>query len=255
MASTLNARIFTFDVRRKMAILPTEQEAIQFAAEHFVKSAKDAIEKRGAFYVALSGGSTPKAIYELISKEYSQEIDWSKVHLFFSDERAVPANSPESNYKMALDAGFKHLPIPPDQIYRMQAESNIEENALAYEALLQKLPGALFDLVMLGMGDDGHTASLFPKTHGLHAEGRLVIANFIPEKDVWRMTLTTECINHSRSIFICIFGEKKASMVKKVFYGPNKPNELPIQAIGSESNPAFFVMDKSAASFNFNGKS
>lgn len=237
-----------------MAILPTENEAIRFAAEHFVKSAKEAIEKRGAFYVALSGGSTPKAIYELIFKDYSQEIEWSKVHIFFSDERAVKADHPESNYRMALDAGFKNLPIPPQQIHRMQAENSIEENALAYERLLQKLPGALFDLVMLGMGDDGHTASLFPKTHGLHAQARLVVANFIPEKDLWRMTLTTECINHSRSILICIFGEKKAAMVKKVFYGPYIPDELPIQAIGSESNPAFFVMDKSAASFNFNGK-
>lgn len=251
----MTARLFTFDVRRKMAILPTEKEAIQFSAEYFIKTAKEAIEKRGAFYVALSGGSTPKAIYQFITKEFRQTIDWTKVHIFFSDERAVVPEDSESNFKMAMESGFGSLPIPSSQIHRMQAEKNIEENALAYESLLQKLPGSLFDLVMLGMGDDGHTASLFPKTHGLHAEERLAIANFIPEKDAWRMTLTSECINHSRSILVCIFGEKKASMVKKVFYGPLIPDELPIQAIGTESNPALFVMDKTAASFNFNTKS
>jgi 6-phosphogluconolactonase len=251
----VTARFFTFDVRRKMAILNTEEEAIQYSAEYIVKVANEAIEKRGAFYVALSGGSTPKAIYKSLISQFSDAIDWSKVHLFFSDERAVGPNDPESNYKMAMDAGFDQLPIPKSQIHRMQAEDEIENGALAYEELLNNLPGALFDLVMLGMGDDGHTASLFPKTHGLHAEERLVIANFIPSKDSWRMSLTMECINHSRSILVCIFGEKKAAMVKKVFYGPYIPNDLPIQRVGTELNPALFVMDKPAAFFNFNNKS
>lgn len=250
----MTARLFTFDVRRKMAILPTEEEAIQYSAEYIVKVANDAIEKRGAFYVALSGGSTPKAIYNILITQFRDAIDWTKVHLFFSDERAVAPNNPESNFKMAMDAGFDQLPIPKSQIHRMQAESEIENGALAYEDLLTQLPGSLFDLVMLGMGDDGHTASLFPRTHGLHAEDRLVIANFIPSKDVWRMSLTMDCINHSRSILVCIFGEKKAPMVKKVFYGPYIPDDLPIQRVGTEINPALFVMDKPAAFFNFNNK-
>lgn len=237
-----------------MAILPTEAEAILFAAEHFVKTANEAIEKRSAFYVALSGGSTPKAIYKLLISQFRNAIDWSKVNLFFSDERAVGPNDPESNYKMAMDAGLDTLPIPKTQIHRMQGEGDIEASALAYEELLNKLPGSLFDLVMLGMGDDGHTASLFPKTHGLHAEERLVIANFIPEKDAWRLSLTMECINHSRSILVCVFGEKKAAIVKKVFYGPYLPDDLPVQRVGTELNPALFVMDKAAASFNFNNK-
>lgn len=251
MERALKEKPFFFDSRRKIAIMPSKEEAIHYAAEHFVEVAQQAINKRGGFFVALSGGSTPKALYELLLSAYRSKIDWTKVHLFFSDERAVPPQDPNSNYRMAMDAGFASLPIPKEQIHRMVAEENIEENALKYEKLLDTLPGGSFDLMLLGMGEDGHTASLFPKTHGLHAEGRQVIANFLPDKEIWRMSVTFECINHSRNILVFVLGASKADMVQKVFYGPFLPDLLPIQRVGSEQNPALFLFDRDAAMHNF----
>ena len=153
---------------------------------------------------------------------------------------------------MALESGFSSLPIPKHQIHRMHAEENIEENALAYESLLLKIPDGCFDLMLLGMGEDGHTASLFPKTHGLHADNRLVIANFIPDKDSWRMSVTFDCINHSRAIWVLVLGASKADMLHQLFYGPYQPDLLPIQRIGTEQKPALFLMDREAAPKNFN---
>lgn len=130
----------------------------------------------------------------------------------------------------------------------MVAETNIEANAAAYEIAIKKnVPDAQFDLIMLGMGDDGHTASLFPWTDGLHVEDRLVMANYIPEKKVWRMTLTFPCINSAKHIAIYVTGINKAEMLKKVLYGPPMPDELPIQRIGLSEHPATWIVDAAAA--------
>ncbi len=247
----MKPNLFTFDVRRRIAFLPNEKEAIEFAVDHFLRLAREAIEKRGAFYVALSGGSTPKAIYALLAQKGQEAIDWSKVHIYFSDERALPPTSKDNNYRMAMDAGISQLPIPKEQIHRMVAEQDIEENALAYERLVQQIPGLSFDLLMLGMGDDGHTASLFPKTHGLHAEERFIVANFLPEKNVWRMTVTFDCIHHAKAVVVYVLGAAKSAMLKQVLYGPYEPDLLPIQRVGSEATPALFVVDRASAGSNF----
>lgn len=217
-------------------------KTLRFCADQVVELAREAIEKRGKFSMALSGGSTPKALYKLLASEgYAGQIDWSKVYLFWSDERSVPPDHPESNYGMAMAAGFDQLPIPQNQIFRMKAESQIEEHALEYEKLLLKtLEGGRLDLVMLGMGPDGHTASLFPHTEALHApEGRLVVANFVPKFETWRMTFTYELIHRARHISIYVLGASKREMVGEVLHGPYEPDRLPIQGVSG----ALWIVD------------
>lgn len=242
-----------FDDRRDITIPGNAQKTTRFCAEQFLKIGNAAIQKNGVFNVALSGGSTPKAIFQLLaSPEYRSEIDWKNVVLFWSDERNVTEDDPQSNYKMAMDAGFASLPIIQENIHRMPAEGEaiaIEEAAKEYEELILKLvPNGSFDLIMLGMGEDGHTASLFPKTHGLHSEQRLVIANFIPQMNSWRMTLTYECINQAQNISIYVLGKNKADMVKRVLSTPSEPDELPIQKIGTRKHKALWILDTDAAS-------
>jgi 6-phosphogluconolactonase len=241
----------SYDDRRDIMIPGSFSETITFCAEHFISLAQASIESHGAFFVTLSGGSTPKSIFELLaSPKYSKNVEWGKVKLFWSDERCVPPSNKESNYHMAMEAGFATLPILKENIFRMPADSkNLEEAAQDYEKLIVDLvPGKSFDLVMLGMGEDGHTASLFPTTHGLHAEDRLVVANFIPQKNVWRMTLTFECINNSQQIAIYVLGKNKTSMIKHVLTSPYDPDHLPIQRVGTRLHKALWIVDKQAAS-------
>ncbi len=219
---------------------------IHFAVDHFINLARTAIQDHDAFYVALSGGSTPREIYEtLVQAPYNTEIDWEKVHLFWSDERNVPPDHPDSNYRMAMKAAFDKLDIPPEHIHRMQAEKDLEKNAATYEKLIRKvLQGRSFDLVMLGMGEDGHTASLFPGTDALLSKGHLVVASTVPTKKSQRMTLTFECINSACNIVFYVLGSSKKEMLRTVFQ--TKPT-LPCQKVGTDANPALWIVDDEAA--------
>ena len=176
--------IVPFDESRHIAIPGDEESTLQFCVEHFIQIANESIETHDHFNVALSGGSTPKAIYQRLAlQENRNRVPWDKTSLFWSDERSVSPSDNESNYKMAMDNGFSLLPIPPENIFRMIAEDEIERNSQEYETLIkEKLANQRFDLVMLGMGPDGHTASLFPHTKGLHISDKLVIPNYIPQK-------------------------------------------------------------------------
>lgn len=237
----------TIDKRHHLIVPGDREETIDFCVNHFITVAQQSIDERGSFKVALSGGSTPKAIYQqLSSQEMRQRVDWKHCWLFWSDERAVSPMDPESNYHMAMEAGLKTVGIPPDQIFRMAAETDIASHASTYENSIKKHVGQ-FDLVMLGMGDDGHTASLFPGTDGLHVENRLAIANYIPQKKTWRMTLTYDCINQARHIVIYILGESKAEMVRKALTGSYQPDNFPIQKIGTAANPAQWICDDGAS--------
>lgn len=244
----MNGKIRNFDERRNLVIPGDLHETISFSVDLFLETAKKETAT-GFFSVALSGGSTPKAIYKaLVENPKKKEIDWNKVLIFFSDERSVPKTHNESNFHMAMEAGIAKLPIPKNHIFRMHAESDIEENAKAYEdEVIAHLPNGTFSLTMLGMGEDGHTASLFPETHALHAIDRLVLANYIPQKKTWRMTLSYECINRSKNIAIYVLGKDKASIVNQVLTGPYNPDHFPIQKIGTEEHKALWILDKAAA--------
>lgn len=233
----------SWDARRDYVVLPSVEETIEFAVEHWMHSAAKAIQKKGRFAVALSGGSTPKAIYEKLVKE---DLDWSKIWLFWGDERAVPPDHPESNYKMAMEF-FKKVPIPPSQIFRMIAETNIEKHAQDYEEKIRHVLGRdFFDLVMLGIGEDGHTASLFPDTLSLEIKDRLVSANNVPEKKMWRMTLTFPCINQSFHSAVYAIGASKEMIVPKVLDAAIE-SKFPASRIGTAEHKALWILDSQAA--------
>lgn len=249
LANHWKKKIGSFDKRRDLIIPGNDLETIHFSVCQFLEIGREAIQERGAFSVALSGGNTPHAIFRELSKPSHQSaLDWSKVLLFWSDERSVPPTDPESNYYSAMQAGLSSLPIKQENVFRMVAEKDIEENALAYEQLIkQKVSSLHFDLMMLGMGEDGHTASLFPCTNALHARDRLVVANYVPQKQTWRMTMTYECIHRARTICIYALGAKKAHMVANVLLGPYDPEQFPVQRIGTPMHKALWILDNTAS--------
>lgn len=239
--------IHSWDEKRNIAIPGDEQKTLTFCVEHFITACKEAIKEKGSFTVALSGGSTPKAIFSMLTAPpYVSQIDWSKVHLFWSDERSVPQDDLESNFHMAMDSGFKSVGIPPSQIHRMKAETNIEQEAKLYEELLhRKLKNKGFDYLMLGMGEDGHTASLFPGTKALAIQDHLVVANHVPQKDTWRMTLTFPCINSSKNIVLYVLGAKKQKLLEEIY--SNKKPCYPVEEVGTDLHKALWIVDKDAA--------
>ena len=245
-----NHLIQSIDDRRNIVVPGNKEETLLFCVNHFITTANASISTKGAFNVALSGGSTPKALYQLLaSPRYRDAVDWKKVHLFWSDERCVPPTSEESNYHMSMEAGFGSLHIPSANIHRMEADkTDLEAAAKEYEIVIrQTVPDQAFDLIMLGMGDDGHTASLFPKTHGLHAQSRLVIANFLPEKGIWRMTFTFDLLNRAHQTIVYVLGASKATMLNNVLNGPYLPDEYPVQKVGTRTHKTLWVADTDAA--------
>ncbi|QZA58760.1 6-phosphogluconolactonase [Candidatus Rhabdochlamydia porcellionis] len=236
------------DESKNLIVPGNYQKTLTFCAEHFIALSKQALADHGFFAVALSGGSTPKAIFEkLCSFPYREQINWCNIHIFFSDERALPPDDPNNNFHMAMQAGFNKMPIPTEQIHRMEAEVNIKENALKYEETIHRVLGKRpFDLVMLGMGEDGHTASLFPLTEGLNITDRLCIANYVPQKKCWRMTLTFSCINQASNICIYVLGANKRDMLTQVLFHPSQKT-FPVEQVGTPQSKALWIADEAAA--------
>ena len=236
-----------WDDRRVLIVPGDHDSSLLFCVEHFIKAYQEAVLLHGVFSVALSGGSTPKSVFALLTTPpYSSQIDWSLVHLFWSDERSVGVDNPDSNFHMAMEAGFAKVPIPASHIHRMVAEQDIETNAELYEDFLRShLHGKGLDLVLLGMGEDGHTASLFPHTEALYVKDRWVVANYVPQKNTWRMTFTFSCINASKHIAIYVLGESKKEMLEQIFH--SKKPVYPIEFIGTKEHQAVWIADKKAA--------
>lgn len=238
-----------FDERRDLVIPGDQNETLQFCLEHFLAAGNDAIKERGIFTVALSGGNTPKELYKrLASQENRSRLDWKKVLVFWSDERCVPLNHTDSNFHMAMENGLALLNIPKEHIFPMYTSEDPELSAQAYEQqIMINVPNNTFDLIMLGMGDDGHTASLFPNTHGLHPNDHLVIANFIPKLNSWRITMTFDCINACLQPVLYVLGNSKAKMVKQILAGPPNPDLYPSQRIGTPQHKALWILDTAAS--------
>jgi len=234
---------------------PTSEQVAQAAAQLFSDFATHAISTRGIARIAISGGKTPEAVFALLASEpYRSQIDWQKLQLFWVDERCVPPSDAESNFRMTKEALLSKVPLPPANIFRMEGELDPEEAASRYESTLRntmKLEGAespAFDLLLLGMGDDGHTASLFPHTAALHELGRIVVANRVPQKDTWRITLTWPVINQAREVAFLIEGKAKAAVLAEVLTGPHDPERLPSQLIRPSNGKLRFLLDDAAAS-------
>ncbi len=242
-----------FDDRRALIIPGNRAETVEFCAKAWTQLAAESIAEKGSFFVALSGGSTPNAIYKKLTEEpYAGSVDWSRVFCFWSDERNVPDTDIESNYFTAMKSGLGKLPFSKDHIFRMEADPSLDLERCAekyQEKIFEYLKDGRFDLVMLGIGEDGHTASLFPHTTALHAsKDRWVAANYIPAKKVWRLTFTYHAINAAGNIWIYALGENKAEIVSKALLGHYEPEHLPVQRVGTAVHPAVWIMDNAAAS-------
>ncbi|MCX2679130.1 6-phosphogluconolactonase [Galbibacter sp. EGI 63066] len=221
------------------------------AAEFFIEKAQEAIKKRNKFTVALTGGSSPNGLYQLLaSSPYKEEIDWSKVFVFWGDERWVPIDDEKSNAGAAYKSFLNHILVPESNIFPMW-KKNVEPEAyaLAYEKLLEKHleDGEVFDLILLGMGDDGHTASLFPGEEILKEENKKVDAYFLAPQDMYRITLTAPLINKARKIVFLVFGEKKANALYQVVQGERNSNLYPAQLIHPEAGKVIWMVDEKAS--------
>jgi 6-phosphogluconolactonase len=228
---------------------PDATKLARAAAERFVALATEAIAARGQFAVALSGGSTPRATYALLaSGEFAARVDWPRVHVFWGDERCVPPGHPDSNYRMAREALLDDIPIPAENVHRIRGELPPDQAALAYQAELEAVLGAngRFDLMLLGMGADGHTASLFPGTTALDERERAVVAVYVERLHAWRVTLTLTTINAARQILFLAIGAAKAETLRAVLEGP--AGRLPAQSIRPTAGQLTWMVDAAAAS-------
>jgi 6-phosphogluconolactonase len=217
------------------------------AARAFVQEAARAVAERGRFAVALAGGSTPEATYEVLARDHAGDVDWPNVHVFFGDERTVPPDHEDSNYRMAREALLDVVPV--GSVHRMRGEEAPEEAAASYEGELMEFfgeaPPAL-DLVMLGIGADGHTASLFPETPALEVTDRLVFANPVPKLDATRLTLTAPVLSAARSVNFLVAGEGKAEALREILEGDADPRRYPAKLVRPLGGPTWFV-DRAAA--------
>ncbi|MGH3145166.1 MAG: 6-phosphogluconolactonase [Rubrobacter sp.] len=219
------------------------------AARDFAARAAEAVEERGRFAAVLAGGSTPKAAYELLARDYAEAIDWGRVHVFFGDERSVPPDHEDSNYRMAREALLDHVRV--GSVHRMRGEVSPDEAAELYENELRRFFGTeglpRFDLVLLGIGEDGHTASLFPWTSALEVADRLTAANPVPKLDTTRITLTVPVLSAARAVDFLVAGEGKAEALREILEGNEDPRRYPAKLVEPSEDPAWLV-DRAAAS-------
>ncbi len=232
-------------------VLPDPAALAHAAARHVVETGQAAIDARGAFSIALSGGSTPRELHRLVaSPPLRDQLDWRRVHVFFGDERCVPPDHPDSNYRMAYETLLSHVPVPSEQIHRMKGELPPYEAALDYEQQLRDYfrddPPRL-DLILLGMGDNGHTASLFPGLKAVHEQERWVVAEYVAEVGMWRLTLTPLVLNLGRDVLFLVAGAGKASMLKQVLEGPFEPERRPAQIVRPSPGKVAWMIDAAAA--------
>jgi 6-phosphogluconolactonase len=227
-------------------IYSDEPGLIAGAAEVIATEAREAIAARGRFSIALAGGNTPRPVYEQLA---SADLDWTRVVVAFGDERCVPPDDPRSNYLMAKAALLDRAPIPAANVLRMRGEDPPDEAAAHYAEDLRKTLGEgwRLDLVLLGLGDDGHTASLFPGLVAVTETNRPAAACYVEVMGMWRLTLTPPAINAARRVAFLVSGAGKAGILHRVLQGPREPIELPAQAIRPTERPALWLIDAAAA--------
>lgn len=217
-------------------VFENSRELAQGAAEHFV-----ALAQQDRFTVALSGGSTPKALYQLLAEQFQTQVPWTNTHFFWSDERHVPPDHPDSNYRMAYEALLSRVPIKDSNVHRIRSENpSAQEAADEY----QKTIVPRLDLILLGLGADGHTASIFPGSEVLHETKRLVAAPWVEKLNTYRITMTLPLLNNGASIVFLVSGAEKAQIVKEVLEGPKK---YPAQFVQPTNGELIWMLDRDAA--------
>jgi len=240
-------------------VFPTVDALMRAAAEAFVRCAAESIRVSARFAVALSGGSTPAGLYALLATgAYARRVDWLRVHVFWGDERCVPPNDPASNYRLARESLLDHVPVPAANLHRIRGEDDPAAAAAEYEWELRQAfatpdgppgsaPGSRFDLVLLGLGDNGHTASLFPGMAAVHERGRWVVAQQVAAVPKWRVTLTPVVINAAGEVVFLVSGREKAATLGRVLDGPYQPDSLPAQVVAPRNGRVRWLVDAAAA--------
>ncbi len=239
----------------EIRILTTPQELFEAAAEEVTHAANEAVRQRGQFTIALSGGSTPKALFNLLATNARTVLPWDRMFFFWGDERHVPPTDPDSNYRMADETMLSKIPVAAANVFRIAAENpDAAAAAAAYEETLRKFfqlkagEFPVFDLILLGMGPDGHTASLFPGTDGLHEKLRLAIANWVEKLKTSRLTLTLPVLNAARCVVFLASGTDKAPVLKTVLEGDAPAEQYPAKLIRPNDGKLIWLIDRAAAS-------
>jgi 6-phosphogluconolactonase len=245
--------------RAQVARFPTADALMTDAAGRFVSAAAQAVDENGRFLVALAGGSTPRALYELLATPaYANRVDWQHTHVFWGDERCVPPDDQASNYRLARSILLDRVDIPTANIHRILGEDAPERAAAAYEQELRLVldtpdgpprvgPGRRLDLVLLGMGSNGHTASLFPGLAAVRQRQRWVMAEHVAEAGGWRITLTPPVLNAAARILFLVSGADKAATLRRVLEDPMSSDALPAQAIAPSDGAVTWLVDAAAA--------
>ncbi len=241
----------------EIRILANPDELNRRAAEEFVCLSGEAVQAKGFFTVALSGGGTPKSLYSLLASEgdsFRSRVSWDKIHFFWGDERHVSPDRPDSNYRMVQEAMLSKVPVPPEHIHRIKGENpNASETAQEYEQELRKFfwlgAGQLpqFDLVLLGLGPDGHTASIFPGTDVILEQRRHVVASWVEKFNAHRVTLTPPVFNNAACVIVLVTGGEKAETLRAVLHEEYRPERLPAQLIRPTRGRLLWLVDREAA--------
>ena len=242
-----------------LEVFANAQELSDAVANRFVNGAIAAIESRGEFIVALSGGSTPRPVYaSLASEPFVSRLDWSRIKFVWCDERCVPPDHESSNFRMVRESLLDHVDVADSNVHRMRGEDDPKEAARNYEQVLRTImrtpsgpprtvPGKRFDLVLLGLGSDGHTASLFPRAASLEAGDRWVAAEYVHAVSMWRLTLTATLINSAAHVAFMVSGSTKAGIVQQVLERPTRSPQLPAQLINPTDGHLHWMIDLQAA--------
>jgi 6-phosphogluconolactonase len=239
-------------IKPELKVVPDSDALYRAAGDEFLRCAQDAIAGRERFCVALSGGNTPRGVYSFLAANDGASLPWNQIYIFFGDERHVPPDDPESNYRMANETLLSRVPIPAANVFRVPTELDAEVAAQQYEdqlrAFFRLSPGAWprFDLILLGLGDDGHTASLFPESAALNETKRLVVANWVDKLHSYRVTFTYPMLNHAAEIAFLVSGQSKSHILRDVLK-PTGDASYPAQRVRPLGGRLLWILDRAAA--------
>jgi 6-phosphogluconolactonase len=236
----------------ELKIVPDVATLYAQAAGEFVRCGQAAIDARGRFCVVLSGGNTPRGVYSLLAETKKDSLPWNKIYIFFGDERHVPPDHPDSNYRMARESLLSKVPCPQENVFRIPAELPAEEAAARYDQQIRAFfklgdnDWPQFDLILLGLGEDGHTASLFPGSPALQEQRKLVDANWVEKFQSHRITFTYPVINHALQVLFLVAGQGKAQVLRDIF-DPAMKGRYPAQAVQPRDGTVLWIADHAAA--------
>ncbi|MFQ5823126.1 MAG: 6-phosphogluconolactonase [bacterium] len=237
-------------MKSNIQIFATKSELVSAVTEEIINTIEQNSQEKGICNIALAGGNTPREVYALLAVHHKSRVDWNRVHLFWGDERTVPQDHPDSNFSMVQQALLAHIAIPERNVHRIRGEMAPREAAAEYTAFLskhfQEMPPH-FDLILLGVGEEGHTASLFPGTNALEELNQPVMAVFVPKLNTWRVTLTLPVLNAAREVVFLVAGSSKSNIVKRVMRVEQPTKALPASLVHPEKGTLHWMLDSEAA--------